>query len=370
MINPSEILNNPRAQNILVQNAERLFGLERILEHPSVVFDRGFDDFWTTAMNSQKKPLVLEKISSGELIPINSDALGDIAQVHTVFHVYIAEAGMGIPTIPTIANVIDKPSIVGEHQLPKEIPNIWVKKTSYKEGKMTSHRGEGVSVVRIESEEDWEAHLPKNRWELLQPFVVPPDDFVRDIRVYVVGGKPVAGFIRRARKPLLPENLSGKKVPSLDQFPSAQRPGPSDYLEGAIKDVIFNLSSKICQVLEAKVRTRARPFSPYSTFGFGSIDFLLDANSTPLPVDFDINPSVTKFANIDYLVAEQMAEYLHSLSTVNGRERDILLVGFPRDKFLELISVNLKNQLPEERVIFQESIISRAMKEGVLRQQD
>lgn len=361
MPNARELLNNPGFQAVLIQNAERWFNLEQLIKEPTVVFDRG-DEFWTTIMNSPKCKTVLEKISSGKIIPINADSLGDIAQVHSAFHTYLAESDRGIPTIPTIVNITGESASVGNYQLPKEIPGIFVKKTSYEDRKMTSHRGEGVSIIRL-SPDNLSDNLPRNRWEFLQPFIVPPDEFVRDIRVYVVGGRPVAGLIRRARKPLLPENLMGEVIPNQEQYPSAQFPGPNEHLAERLKDKVFGLVTQIAEILDKKVRSRTRPFSPYISFGFGSIDFLLDANGTPLPVDFDINPSVSNFEDIHQVVATSLGSLLYELSSVDGLERKILLIGFPNEEFLKLVLINLRNKLPTRRVIFQETIFTRALRE-------
>lgn len=53
--------------------------------------------------------------------------------MHTAFHVYLAEAG--IATIPTIVNIEGNRALIGKYQLSKEIPNVFVRKTSYQDGK-------------------------------------------------------------------------------------------------------------------------------------------------------------------------------------------------------------------------------------------
>jgi len=368
MINNRELLNDSVFQRELAENAESLFNIDKLLREPVVVLDRGPDEFWTTISNSFKRDLVLEKVFNGDIIPVNADALGDIAQVHSALHIYLAESERGIPTIPTIVNIIGRPTPVGRYQLPKETPGVYVKKTSYKDGRMTSHRGEGISIVRV-APSNLETHLPKNRWEFLQPFVVPPDEFVRDIRAYLVGGVPIAGVIRRARKPLLPENLTGEVLPTQEQYPSAQYPGPNERLDGDLKDKVYSRAVQIVSLLDEKVRARARPFSPYITFGFGSIDFLLDANRTPLPVDFDVNPSVTKFEDIDQVVAKALASFLQELSDLDGKGRKILLIGYPNDEFIEKVLINLRDKLPDKKLVFQESIVSQAMKQRLVSQE-
>lgn len=353
-------LNDPKYQSYLIEKGQELFNVDLLIKNPMVVFDYGaLDELWTIVINSPKRDKLLKRVRSGSLVPINAEALSDISTVHAVFHVYIAESGMGIPTIPTIVNVLGTPSIVGSHVLPKEVPGVYVKKVSYKEtGESLSHRAQGVSIVRI-TNESAASNLPKNKWEFLQPFIVPPDEYVRDIRTYLIGGEPVAGSIRRARKKLTQENLNGHILPDVEQYPSAQSPGPNEHLDGDLKRQVFSLARKIWQVLDVKMRSRARPFSPHSTFGFGSIDFLLDANGTPLPVDFDICPSVTTFEGIHDTVANRLAIFLERISKTEGLERKIMIIGRQEDQLVKSVVTHLGRIFPSERLIIQRPLIDR-----------
>lgn len=358
MPDSGELWGKPDFQQRLSLQAESWLDINRLLTQPTVIFDRGYDEFWTTVMNSGKANLIVEQIKEGNLIPINADALGDIATVHTAFHVYLAEAG--IATIPTIGNIDGKIGSIGRYKLTQEIPGVFVRKTGFENGKLLSHGGAGVSIIHVNNENIVEV-LPKNKWEFLQPFVVPPDRYIRDIRVYLVGGKPVTGLVRRAREPLRDENLSGQLLPVPDQYPSAQHPGVNEVLTEELKVKVYPLAQKIVEILDLKVRTRKRPYSPISTFGFGSIDFLLDSNGQPLPVDFDISPSVSKFEGINLQVAESLAELLRWLSQYKDVAREIMVIGFPDDDFAKRIVALLADK--QTSVTFKESLVYTILKE-------
>jgi len=136
-------------------------------------------------------------------------------------------------------------------------------------------------------------------------------------------------------------------------------PGPKLSLEGKLKDKVFAQAKRVADILDKIVRERKRSFSSYSTFGFGSVDFLLDAESTPLPVDFDLNPSVTDFEDIDKTVAQSMASFLEKCADVNNGQRNIFLIGHSTERFLSETIKNLRNKLPKERIIFKPTIIEK-----------
>jgi len=355
-----ELLNNQEIQLALVKNSESYFDFERVFKEPTVVFDKGIQDFWTTIMNSSRQEKYLRKIDLGDIIPVNADLLNDFASVHSVFHAYLSRE-KSLPMIPTVSCLSEdsEPFVVGNYDMPKEIPGLYVKKISYQDNQTFSHGGAGVSLIFLKDKRDLEKHFPRNMYEFLQPFIVPPDEYVRDIRVYLVGGQPVAGLVRRALKPLLPENFASQIIPTKEQYPSAQCPGPKLTLEENLKDKVFIQAKKVADILDKTIRQRKRSFSPYSTFGFGSVDFLLDANETPLPVDFDLNPSVTDFEDIDKTVAKSMAEFLEKCADINGQQRNIFLIGHSTERFLSETLKNLRNNLSDERIIFKPTIIEK-----------
>src|SRR3989344_494533 len=307
--------NDPRLQQFMIRNSERYLGLEDMLEAPSVVFNRGgMDDFWVTATNSVRRDEIFARIRSNELIPVNADALQDFGNNHALFHYYLHT--MGIPTIPTIIGLDGGPVACGDLHV-ETIDGVYFVKKSREGSHELSHGGRGISIVKI-TPENVDDYLPRDLFSFLQPFVLPPGDFVRDTRVYMVGGEPVAGSVRRAQLPLTKGVRSGLYLPSELHYPSARRPGPSERLEGDLKEATFAAARQIAAALEDVLRARKRPYSPFSIFGYGSIDFVQDSNGNPLPVDFDVSPSVTTFDGIDDIVAQRVAEYLRSLSEVGG----------------------------------------------------
>jgi hypothetical protein len=361
-----ELLNNQDVQLALIKNAEGYFDFEKVFKEPTVVFDKGVQDFWGTVMNSPRQKSFLKKIDSGDIIPVNADILNDFASVHSVFHAYLSRE-KSLPMIPTVSRLSenDEPFVVGNYDMPKEIPGLYVKKISHQGNRALSHGGEGISLIFLKDKRDLEEHFPRNMYEFLQPFIVPPDEYVRDIRVYLVDGQPIAGLVRRALKPLLPENFDGKIIPTKEQYPSAQCPGPKLTLEGNLKDKVFIQAKRVAGILDKTIRQRKRSFSPYSTFGFGSVDFLLDANETPLPVDFDLNPSVADFENIYQIVAQSMAEFLEKLSHIGGKERKIFLIGHSTEKFFNKVISKLKEDMPEGKIIFKPTLIEKLTKDAL-----
>lgn len=363
-----DLLNDPSFQLNIVRNAERWLGLDRLLRQPAVIFERTMDSFWATAENSSNKDAYLNRVRSGELIPVNADLLGDISSNHSMLHVYLAESGMGIPTIPTTVNLTFPngpklgPVTSGKYELKGSIPGVYVVKKSRKDGKMTSHGAKGVDVVKITSD-NMQQYLPKDIFEFIQPFVVPPDSYVRDIRVYLVGGVPTAGLIRRAQEPLKKENLSGEIIPSPSQYPSAKNPGPKEPLEGDLRKKILENASKIAQFLDKKVRGRKRPFSQYSTFGFGSIDFILDKDGTPLPVDFDLGPSVRDFEGINRTLGKKMAELLRKLAIVGNLDREIWIIGQRDDPLVTATIKEAEALMFKSKIVFKEAPEIQALKE-------
>lgn len=281
-----------------------------------------------------------------------------------LFHAFLHEAGMA--TIPTVINLKGVPIYLARKTV-RMIPNTFVKKTSKRDdGVWLSHGDAGVSVFQSTLDEI-EAHYPRNPFEFLQFFVRPPGDYVRDTRVYTVGGKAVAGVVRRAREPLRPENLTGEVMPTHDQYPSAVYPGPKEPLTGELRDSTFATAEAVIQVLERRIKRSIRSYSPHSVLGFASVDFLLDSDSQPLPVDFDsLGPSVAEFENIPETVAERLGDYLTKLADTGNTKRNVVLMGSPHTQVLQLILKETQKLLGEERVRLQPDTISCAMREGIL----
>lgn len=340
--------------------AKRNFPTELLLTRPTVVFDE-LDDFWVGVMNSPQKDRLLERVEQGDLVPINAEALTDITSVHALFHDILSRTD-DVPVIPTITMMNGAPGLIANRELPRTIDGVFVRKK--KDTEETMHGGRGVSVVRVTSQNATEL-LPQSHMQFLQQFVVPPDEWMRDIRVFIVGGEPVSGAVRFARDPLRPENLSGDVLPTESQFPTARHMGRIEPLAGAQKDVIFQTAHNTAQAIEEYLRGRKRPFAPESQFGFGSLDFLLDSSGTPLPVDIDFNPVIARYPQAQRPVANAMAKFLLELSRQGGDPKDILIMGTDDYPVTAMTYQLLQNNRREGTVHFQESALKKLLMEGL-----
>lgn len=364
MLTDRELLANQDFQSYVLQNGPRLLGLDRILQTPTVIHDGGGnEEFWVAAINSPLRHEVDRQVHDRKIIPTNADVLADIASNHSQFHTWISHKGF--PTIPTSIWRRGLVLKMGDYELPEEVPGIYVKKVSFKDGVQLSHRGQGVSMVKLEqlTQDALTPHLPSTTYELLQPFVVPPDQFMRDIRVYMIGGQPIVGIVRKAPEPLTTENRRGDVVPTIKQFPSAQDPEVvKEPLKEPLRSRVFERATQIASVLTISTSLRNRIYSPYSTWGFGSVDFLLDANGVPLANDFDLYPTIHDLADTKPLLARALAEYLRHLSTVGGIDREVVVID-PGQNMKEFIHQELTRQPLPLGFRIQERIIDQALKE-------
>lgn len=359
-----ELIENQVFRARLEEKAHKWFNLEETLGKPTVIFERPFNEFWLAVDSSGNKELAREKITSGEIIPVNGHGLEKISFFHDYFHAILGSSDRNIPTIPTLIQDSEGKLMVAGKYRPEEIPGICVRKISYNNGKILSHRGKGLTIERVdfEDKETFKALLPGNRGEFIQPFIVPPDKFIRDIRVYVVGGQPVAGVFRKASKPLLPENLRGEVLPTQEQYYSAQCRGLNKPLTGELKDRTFEAAAVVAQILEETVAKISEYPSPHCAFGFGSIDFLLDSKGVPLPVDFDLYPEF-RDESVERVVAKHFADFLYELSGIDGTKRRIILITITKDRFCESTYKNLEAKTPKREIISQETILRHAIKQ-------
>jgi hypothetical protein len=356
-------LDDPRFQQYLVKHGEKLMGMEKILSHPTVVFDLGFNEFWATVMNGQRKEEVLGKVKIGEIIPVNGAGLTEISQYHSTLHIILADKNL--PTVPTMISAPEEsgaPFYVLGDSIMGVIPGVVVKKVSHDGEKSLSHKGAGVNIVWARTVEELEKAMPRSAMEYSQLFILPQGDYVRDIRVYMVGGKAVSGLVRRAQKPLTEKNIRGEEIPRRDQIPVSPISINED-LTGDLRDHTFKVAERVAEALVEDVIEGGEPYSPLSPFGYGTIDFLLDSNSNPLTVDFDTTPSVSPFRRIDKELALAMAKYLLQLSTAGGLERNVLLIGNLEHWFESALVNELKKTLRPNQLIVQDNIVNLAFKE-------
>lgn len=362
-------------QELALKNADQKIGFGAMVSNPTVVIDLATSDFWPTLKSSLLKEEALSKIRDGSLIPINADALTDITQGHSFFHTFL-QTDKDLIVLPTFINYGKKkflifPSVAkldnNDYQVPV-VPNTYVKKQSFdQEGRSYSHGGVGITIVRAE-ENEVSQHFPTHIGELLQPFIMPPTEkngtaFVRDVRVFVVGGKSVVGIVRRAAKPLLLENIKGEVKPELEQIYSARLRGPKEPLKEPLRSAAFAKAERIHQVLTEALGRFGRPFSSLSPAGFLSFDFLIDANYELLPVDCDVQPMVDTFQRTDKLVARALADFLVGLAEKTGERKQVVIDGILDDSFIMATYEKVKNMIGQQRTIFVESLLSQAIKE-------
>lgn len=366
----------PIVQELALKNAEEKINFRAMVANPTVVIDLSSSDFWATLKSGSLKKEALAKIGDGSLIPVNADVLTAITQIHSAFH-GLLQAEDDLTVLPTYVQIPKKVFLFSSTRLGKldnrdyqvpVVPNIYVKKQSFdQEGKYSTHGGVGVTIVRAEGDEVHE-HLPKHIGEFLQPFILPPAEkngtaFVRDVRVFVMGGRPVAGIVRRAKRPLFLRNIRGEVAPGLDQIYSARLRGPREPLEEPLRSVAFAKAEKIHQLLVKSVESIQGPFSHHSPAGYLSLDFLIDANYELLPVDCDVYPMVDTFRRTDKLVAKELASFLVELAEKTGEKKQVVINGIFNNSFCTETYEEVKNMIGDQRTIFVESLLSQAIRE-------
>lgn len=367
---------SPIVQELALRNAEEKINFGAMVANPTVAIDLSSSDFWAVLKSGSLKREALAKIGDGSLIPVNADVLTDITQIHSAFH-SLLQADDDLTVLPTYVRVPKKVFLFSSARLGKVdnrdyqvpvVPNIYVKKQSFdQEGKYFTHGGAGVTIVRAEGDEVDE-HFPTHIGEFLQPFILPPAEkngtaFVRDVRVFVMGGKPAAGIVRRAKKPLFLRNIRGEVVPGLDQIYSARLRGPREPLEEPLRSVAFAKAEKIHQLLVKSIESIQGPFSHHSPAGFLSLDFLIDANHELLPVDCDVHPMVDTFRRTDKLVAKELASFLVELAEKTGERKQVVINGIFNNSFVTETYEGVKDMIGEQRTVFVESLLSQALRE-------
>jgi hypothetical protein len=343
----------------------------RILRKPSVVVDLAAGEFWTTLLSGEKANEGIAKISDKELIPINGELLSRITEIHSIWHAILYEDG-GVPMIPTYVNLSpigggEVERLTGLGYEPPVLPNIYVHKQSFdSHGVRTSHRGSGVTILKTGFLSGARKYYPQDAYEFLQPFVVPQADekgerYVRDVRVFVIGNQPAVGLVRKAREPLSQKNLRGEEAPRISQVYTAIDRGPKEVLSEPLKSKVFEQAEKVINILERKVRSMNGVYSDLAPVGYMSLDFLIDTNGVPLPVDCDVQPWVDPFQDTNLKVAEKLAKYASFLATLTKNEKRVVIVG-PEDDFSKLVYQKTKALIGKKETEFEESLLSKAVK--------
>jgi len=334
--------------------APKHFEFDRLAREPSVLFERsGLSEFHGSVWNSGRKEQINNAISSGKLQLVNHDLIEELSLTHSKFHAMLHDMGVRVPPAVIHLTMPDgrkTTALIGQ-QLPEDIP-LWVKKVSFdEEGQHFGHRGAGISFVIPRSIKDI---TPSHDHEFYQQFVVPPDGYIRDIRVYVVGDKIIPGYIRRATKKLTRGNLSGLFIPDKEQFVTAEHPGKIEPLEGELKEKVVKEAQKVRRALIERIKRRRTDLAKQDVFGFGSIDFLLDANGEPIVSEFDVGPEIRNVNGLSDRLAKEVAEYLAKKA---GKKRTIHVLVASRNEFNASMLSHLKKIFPDKRLVTKKPLL-------------
>ncbi len=319
------------------------FEFDRLSRGRHVVFDRsGFTEFNVSVANSpEHSPALKAAMKRGDLQVVNHDYVEQLSHTHSRFHGLLHDAGIRVP--PTVIQVSGKRFFIGK-KLPVE-STLWVKKVSFdKEGRFLGHRGAGVSIFVPKKQDEV---LPTHDHEFYQQFIVPPDDYLKDIRVYVVGNKIIPGYVRTAKKPLTRANYSGLYPPNEDQFVTAEHPGKVTLLEGELAQKVVAEAEKVRKAFIERLRIPKSEWNKQPMFGFGSMDFLLDANGEPVICEFDTSPEIRDIGGLRDKLANEMADHLAKQAGTSGT---VHIVGDKRNDFIAKVLVHLKKRLDKSRI--------------------
>jgi len=345
-----------KQQKKLIMKADEYFGLDKLPRKKAVIFEFGpVKEINTGVFNSGKKEEIDEAIAKGNIIIANHDLVEGMSEDHWRFLMAMHEGGMRVPL--TLIR-INHPAI-GNTVMPigSEMPAqsaLWVHKLKFDEaGNYYGHRGEGISFVKVENIRDADRIMPKHMGEFYQQLVVPPDDYIRDVRVYVAGNKIVPGYIRKAIKPLTKGNYSGLFLPTRDQFVTAEHPGEILPIEGELKSKVVAEAQKAREILVNRIKQRRKDLVGQDLFAFGSIDFLLDAKGEPVINEFDVSPTIRNDFNLPEKLAREMSEYLIEKA---GKNKAIHVYGYSEHPFIRALVQLLKKKLPANRVIRKEPL--------------
>jgi hypothetical protein len=341
----------------MARKADSHFELGSSNPKPSIVFEYGpLMEFNTAVANSKHRQEIENALKTGDLQVVNHDFIEQLSLTHSRFLSAIHDMGVRVPpTIIRFTNPSQPPLIAGiGTPLPKESA-LWVKKVSFDEsGKQFGHGGKGISFIAPKNALQI---IPSHDHEFYQQFVIPQDGIIRDVRVFVVGDKIIPGYIRKATKPITRENLNGLMPIQEDQFVTAKHPGIIEPLTGELAQKTTAEATKVRQALIDRVKRRRTDWAKQDLFGFGSIDFLLDANGEPMVSEFDTGPQIRDVQGLKSKLAKEMAGYLARKA---GNTHTVRIYGEEEEQFIEHILKNLRTLLPANRIIYKPPLHSVA----------
>lgn len=341
----------PEIEREAHRRADSYFELDQLHRKPSVIFEYGgFKEFSTSVWNSKHRAQLEKAIADGTIQLTNHDMIEQMSETHSRFHAALHDMKVRVPlTVVRFSKPVELVVPIGQ-SMPKESA-LWVKKVSFDpQGRQYGHRGAGVSFVVPKSKEDI---IPTHDHEFYQQFVVPPDDYLRDIRVFVVGDKIVPGYVRRATKPLTKANYDGMWMPDKEQFVTAEHPGSIEPLEGKLKEKVVDAARDVREALVNRILNRRPEWAKQGMFGFGSIDFLLDANGDPVVSEFDTGPEIRDVFDLPERLGREMAEHLVRKA---GKDSTIRVFGDKDHPFVASVLRHLQDKLPTGRIMHKPSL--------------
>jgi hypothetical protein len=309
------------------------------------------------ASRSNFEDEILESIANGNIVTMNGFVLSTLAQNHALLHAVLGQ-DTGLPTIPTTYRSESGRILVTQrHYAPATIKDSFMHKLS---GLVSSHAGKGVSVVDSEAMRRMQANMNPST-EFFQPIIIPPQDqdgqrYIRDCRVYNIGGRPVVGIIRRAAEPLTKDIIRGRAKLTDMHFPTHANPGVIEDIPPQLWRRLTATAERISKNLLKAVQNSDQSYSPISPAGYYSTDFLLSADGTPLLTDFDLVPGVRP--QVVSPVAEALANYAVELARAGDRERCIVLAGETSFPIVKQTLQNLRSRedYDPRKVILQERL--------------
>jgi hypothetical protein len=190
--------------------------------------------------------------------------------------------------------------------------------------------------------------------------MLPPDGYLRDIRMFIVGDKVVPGFVRKAIDPITNEDLENAKIPSKTQYVASGHKEELTPVEGELLQQATDQTAYFRESLVNGLKT-TRPFlERQDVLGFASVDFLIDKEKKLIAIDFDVGPAIQELKLVGARLAQALAEHLISLSKKDGIQRKIYIFGDPDNKFMLQVQAILLQSMPKDKLVFKKIFTNRS----------
>jgi hypothetical protein len=341
--------------------AENHFEEKELFEEPCVAFEYGSTSLQEPFNYPEYKEKVEKALASGKLQLVNIWAIENMAKNHGLLHANLekydyAPVAPSIILIPKIGEMT-KDTIVKVGKF-TDCP-LWTRKQIYNKetGEFTTHNGRGVSFFYPKNAKDI---MPTYPGEFYQQFMLPPDGYLRDIRMFIVGDKVVPGFVRKAIDPITNEDLENAKIPSKTQYVASGHKEELTPVEGELLQQATDQTAYFRESLVNGLKT-TRPFlERQDVLGFASVDFLIDKEKKLIAIDFDVGPAIQELKLVGARLAQALAEHLISLSKKDGIQRKIYIFGDPDNKFMLQVQAILLQSMPKDKLVFKKSLLTEA----------